>query len=487
MPQTEPVLKLIYRSAKVAVSSDFLRTAEVHQQSSALAGLVVEGVLKNGLSVAQLGKTGHVAPAFSTLNLSETLQPLVTNQAEKYVSAGRLMQRLFAHDFSTNEGWENAQKMYKLTLSMAVDKRGISDPEQLDQASQAAIQTKLQRCADAFVRRLIGEHQTLISARLPQPVLNFLIQVDQQFHAQLIQGEKTRELSTEQMREARSSLQANRFVAHLRKPRLEGIATNAGTKTEQCFVDLILKTLSTQVDSLARQILVKSFAQSSPELRERAILKEGAEEQAKRTAQRVTNFKSRLGGHQRSRSADTTPIDPRSMREAARSKRKEKAQDVGDDEDDNNAINNVSLRGADTVNPFSRHGRADKTSKAEPLSAISLLDFEKELADALDEVMILMDASARAMKTKPAQTTTTSTTTAPATPRRVAPTATIGQATPIATTTLTTTNTTTTTSTTPTETTTTASVTNATIQPSSGTTGTRTTTQGTSSKSSQSS
>ncbi len=475
MPQTEPVLKLIYRSATIQVPTEVLRKSEVHQQSNALATLVVDGIMKNNFPVAQLAKTGNVVPAISILNLSDTLQPLVLNKSDKYVSSGRLMQQLFAHDFSAHARWENAHKLYKLTLSMVVDKRGISDPGQLDQVTQAAIQNKLQKWADAFVSRLIGEPQTLIGDRLPQPVLDFLIQVDQHFHAQLIRDEKTRGLSTEQMREARIGLQANLLVTHLLKPMLEGIATNAGTKTEQCFAELILKTLSVQVESLAKQVLVKSFAQSSPELREKAIIKEGAEEQAKRTAQRVTAFKSRLGGHQRSRSADTTPIDPRSMREAARSKRKEKPQD--NDAYENNPIGNVSLPGRDTVKPFSRHGKTDEAYKPELLSAISLQDFEKELVDELDALMTLISNSATAVKEKSVQTTTTATTTVtapiatpPATPRRVAHTATTGRSnfappttTTASTTTITTTATTSTAPTTTTTSTTTATATQPTV------------------------
>jgi hypothetical protein len=371
------------------------------------------------------------------------------------------MQQLFARDFSAHERWENAHKLYKLTLSMVVDKRRINDPGQLDPVTQTAIQNKLQKWADAFVIRLIGEPQTLLGDRLPQPVLDFLIQVDQHFHAQLMRDEKTRDLSTEQMREARIGLQANLLVTHLLKPMLEGIATTAGTKTEQCFADLILKALSVQVESLGKQVLVKSFAQSSPELREKANTKEDAEEQVKRTTQRVTAFKSRLGGHQRSRSADTTPIDPHSMREAARIKRKENPR--VNDEDAKNRIGNVNFFGRDTVKPFSRHDMTQEASKPDLLPMISLQDFEKELSDELDALMKLIANSATAVKEKSVQTTLTATTTAtspiaspPATPRHVTHTATTGQANfTLPTTTMTSTTTTTSTATTSTAPTTT--------------------------------
>ncbi len=404
---SEPVLKAVYKSSKVAMPATLLQKAEVDQRSKALAKLIVDDILHNRMKDGHAYKSGAIGASFYTENLNDILQPLVKSTSNKYVATDQLMQEAFADDFKANDGWKNAQNVYGNAMRTVVDLHRIGDLDALDHENQQLVRGKLEGGAEVIVRNLIGHPPKLGAAGLPPSVTNFLVYADQYFHEKLMQGDTTRNMSTEKMNETRIALQNNLLLNYLLKPMLEALAPPSASKTEKWFIDLALKTLSKHAGALISQILAQSFAQSPNEFREKVVLKHATEEQNKRVEQRIAKFKSNtIAGHKRSRSADTPLIDPRTMHEKARLNKKEEAQ--------------------------RKPQGSGKTMKEDPpvrTDDIDLQNFESELQDALDFVaranrttqatpgvvtITTTSALADTLKTTTTMTTTTTTATAPA-------------------------------------------------------------------------
>ncbi len=275
-----------------------------------LADQIVDEVLKDELLPDQLHKVGRHVRDFHRDQLPSELQQLVTTPT---ISSSKLVQALFAEELRTNIGWCSARTLYANTMfeivrggeTIAV---GANDPVQ-----KQALREKLTGNAEVIVRVLLGHPARVKDFPLPQSLISFLVHTDKRLHMALMQNEKTRNFTTTQMRDARMALQKQLLVTYLLQPMLSNLAPSKPQQQEIWFLGLLLSNMLKALPSLSNEVLGLSYADSPKQFQEAVTRKDTAERLQNIKETRKANLKSNRSGHQRSRSADTRPIDPRSL------------------------------------------------------------------------------------------------------------------------------------------------------------------------------
>lgn len=335
---SEPVLRRIRARSQVEVPTRMLEKVERNYVPNLLANLIVDDVIAGEILADQLHKVGRIDSAFYLYKLPPELQPLAKSSIHSTISSSKLMQALFAEDFRANKGWLEARAIYAAAAT-SIDTpapRGKKiDIGTVDPELKAAIREKLKGRAEVIVRSLLGHPASLKNSPLPERLIDYLVHCDQRFHMKLMQGERTCNFSSSQMRDARIALQKQLLVTYLLQPMLSGLAQARPSQSEIWFLSLLMSSLLKALPPLHDEVFARSFGTSPKRFQEAVTSKHAVEEklekmeklekQRQRTEQRKATFKSRPG-HVRSRSADTTLIDLRSLptREEVMQKRAEK-------------------------------------------------------------------------------------------------------------------------------------------------------------------
>ncbi len=309
------------------VPTRLLEKSERNYLPNLLADLIVDDILAGEMLADQVHKVGRTDSAFYRDSLPPALKPLATASLHPTVSSSKLIQAMFAEDFKTNAGWLQAKALYTATAApyalasaqvqaqSGVDiEIGIIDPD-----LKEAIRDALKGRAEVIVRNLLGHPASLKNSPLPERLTDFLVHSDQRFHQQLMQGERTRNFTSSQMRDARMALQKQLLVTYLLQPMLSSLAPSRPSQTEIWLLSLLMSSLLKALPPLHNEVFAQSFA-TAPKRFQQAVQgkheaderQEKIEKQRKRTEQRKATFKTRPG-HVRSRSADTPLIDTRSL------------------------------------------------------------------------------------------------------------------------------------------------------------------------------
>ena len=318
------MLRRIRARSQVEVPTRLLEKSARNYVPNLLADLVVDDILAGEMLADQLHKVGRTDSAFYREKLPPELKPLAKSSIHPTISSSKLIQAMFAEDFKNNAGWLAARALYDVSsesMQAQVQAKTTGDIEvgTIDPDLKEAIRETLKGRADVIVRNLLGHPARLKNSPLPERLTDFLVHCDQRFHRQLMQGERTRNFTSSQMRDARIALQKQLLVTYLLQPMLSGLAKARPSQTEIWFLSLLMSSLLKALPSLHDEVFVQSFATSPKRFQEAVKDKHETEErleriekQRKRTEQRKATFKTRPG-HVRSRSADTPLIDTRSL------------------------------------------------------------------------------------------------------------------------------------------------------------------------------
>lgn len=317
---SEPSLLIIRKSIPLAQ----LKKMEQEHRMHKLADLLVNDLMSEQLSVASLSTLGHTDAAFYIEHLPEEFKPLASGLLHPTISSGKLMQRYFADDFSNNVGWNGATSMYANFMQREAAKSSSSRSSHMgdiDNDTQEAEMERIWSAAMVIVRSLLGYPPTVDSSPLPGKLISLLIACDQRLHAKLISIDKPAAFSTDQIRTARLAALTHLLVNRLLHPMLLSLASKNPSQSEMWFQVILKRGLVSRVKQLAEALFSKSFATSPLALQQQATEKATREKIDARIRQLQTKSSTR---HVRTRSADTTPISPRTLRtiEEARSLRK---------------------------------------------------------------------------------------------------------------------------------------------------------------------
>lgn len=319
---SEPSLQIIRKSIPLGQ----LKKMEQEHRMHKLADLLVNDLMSEHPSAASLSTLGRTDAAFYIEHLPEEFKPLASELLHPTISSGKLMQRYFATDFTNNVGWNGATSLYVNFMRSETAKSSSSSSSQVadqvgDDATWQAEMERMRGVAEVIVRTLLGYPPTVDSSPLPGRLLSLLIACDQRLHAKLISIDKPAALSTDQIRSARLAALTHLLVTRVLQPMLLSLAPPNPSENEMWFQVLLKKGLVSSVRQLAEALFSKSFATSPLALQQQATEKATREKIDARIRQLQTKSSTR---HVRTRSADTTPISPRTLRtiEEARSLRK---------------------------------------------------------------------------------------------------------------------------------------------------------------------
>ncbi len=316
---SEPSLQIIRKSIPLGQ----LKKMEQEHRTHKLADLLVNDLVSERLSAASLSTLGSTDAAFYIDHLPEEFKPLASGLLHPTISSGKLMQRYFAADFSNNVGWNGATSLYANFMQREAAKASSasSNTSNVDADTQQAEMERIRGASEVIVRSLLGYPPTVDSSPLPGKLIGLLIACDQRLHAKLLSTDMPATFSTDQIRTARLAALTHLLVNRLLQPMLLSLAQQNLSNSEMWLQVLLKKGLVSSVRQLAEALFNKSFATSPLALQQQATEKATREKIDARIRRLQTKPPTR---HVRTRSADTTPISPRTLRtiEEARSLRK---------------------------------------------------------------------------------------------------------------------------------------------------------------------
>ncbi len=298
-----------------------LKKSELESKLTKLADLLVNDVLSGDVSAANLKVLGRVDSAFYIEHLPAEFTPFGQGLGTPTIACSKLLQRFFAVDFRTNLGWGAARTLYKNfqfdEIKRASSSRSVAVGE-ADPDTKRAEMERMQGRAEVIVRTLLGFPPTIEQSPLPAKMLRLLVICDQRLHEKLLSSDGKISFSTDQIRSARLAMLTNLVVTRLLQPMLSSLAAKQPTQSEMWFLTLLMKGLVSAVQQFSDALFSKSFASSPLSLQQRADEKLRRE----RIDARIRQLQSKpTVRHVRTRSADTEPISPRTLRtiEEARS------------------------------------------------------------------------------------------------------------------------------------------------------------------------
>lgn len=314
-----PTLQIVRKSIPLAQ----MKKIEAEHKLQKLADLIVNDLISDDLSAARLPMLGRVDSAFYIDRLPPEFKPLAAGAETPTLSSSKLLQRYFAADFRDNLGWGAARTLYS-NFRFTETKRPASGSglraSEADEDTRSAETMRMQGMAEVIVRTLLGYPPTVERSPLPGKLIRFLIICDQRLHAKLLGSGMKVSFSTEQIRAGRLALLTHLVATRLLQPMLSTLAARVPMPSEVQFLTLLLKGLVAGVEQLSDSLFNKSFAGSPLALQQQATEKMTREKIESRIRQLQTKPSSR---HVRTRSADTEPVSPRTLRtvEEARSLR----------------------------------------------------------------------------------------------------------------------------------------------------------------------
>lgn len=317
---SEPSLQIIRKSIPLGQLKKMEQEHRIHK----LADLLVNDMVSGALSANTLSTLGRVDSAFYIERLPQEFKPLAEGLLTPTISSGKLMQRYFAADFRNNVGWNGATSVYANFMQREAEKSSSASSSHVahdDEATRQAELERMQGAAEVIVRSLLGYPPTVDSSPLPGKLISLLIACDQRVHAKLIGTEMPTVFSTDQIRTGRLAALTYLLGTRLLQPMLYSLATQPPSETEMSFQIMLLQGLMAGIRQLADALFNKSFATSPLALQQQATEKATREKIDARIRRLQAKPSTR---HVRTRSADTTPISPRTLRtmEEARSLRK---------------------------------------------------------------------------------------------------------------------------------------------------------------------
>lgn len=373
VPSSIPILKIV----KVQIPSDVLKQLEIEHIDHALMELLVADLFSQNLTLEQRHAIGRRDVAFYVAHLPEILKPFAAGINQPTISSSTLMQKIFAADFRSNTGWAQAKIFYVNAMFKESVETGPTLGETDPEVKRAELE-RLNGLAEVIVKSIIGHPVALKNSPLPRRLIHALVYADQRFHEQLLGGEKTKNWSTEHIRDARCSLIKLLTVTRLLMPMVTALAPKNPPQKEIWHLTLLLNRLLQSALALSSEIFVESFATSPSALQKLALDKEKFE----RIQARANVLKGKKSPrHIRSRSADTTPVDLHSFerREAVRKKRAlEKTQQ---------AVSALGLDDTDYANAIQEGKKALAETEEVRTAAADLKDFS--LAD-LEQVQQML-------------------------------------------------------------------------------------------------
>lgn len=319
-PFSEPVITSRHTELKADVPSRQPENLARNSAPGLLGNLIVGALFKSGMRADQVHQVGQTAALVYRENLPKELKSLGQSSDTETISSATLVQDLFAEDFESNKGWCDARKVFQnAALILAWSSQGI-EASAIDPDLKKTTFENLRASSDEIVRQLLGHPASVKNSPLPERVIAFLVHSDQRFHTKLMEDDHTRNFTAAQMRDARAALQQHLLVTNLLLPMLSELAPKKPSQVETWFLNGLRNGLLKAAAPLCDELLALSFSNSPDDLRNAATAKfeheqtlAKIEQQRERTEQRKAEFKTKQGGHFRSRSADTTPISARSL------------------------------------------------------------------------------------------------------------------------------------------------------------------------------
>ena len=332
---SEPSLQIVRKSIPLAQLKKMEQAHRMHK----LADLLVNDLVDGSLSAAKLNVLGSVDSAFYTDRLPKEFKTLGVGMDIPTISSSKLLQRYFATDFQTNVGWDGATSLYAnfmrrekarstSTANFAMDEHYADvDASSIDADTRQAEIERMQGAAEVIVRTLLGYPPTVDSSPLPDRLLSLLMACDQRLHAKLLDSDRKVAFTTDQIRAGRLALLTNLLVKRLLQPMLLSLAPKMPSQTEIWFQAMLMKGLASGAEQLSTALFNKSFASSPLALQQQATEKLTREKIDARIRQLQTKPSTR---HVRTRSADTTPISPRTLRTIEEARHLRKVQKAGE-------------------------------------------------------------------------------------------------------------------------------------------------------------
>lgn len=316
-----PVLKIV----KLQIPKGRLAMLERDHIDQQLARLLVDDLYEDRYVPAHLHTVGRADSAFYIDKLPEVLKPFAIGMDQATVPSAKLMRKPFAEEFRRNTAWATAKTLYaNFIFSESAQAISLASDAQSPEMQTAKME-KYKAHAEVMARTLLGYPPSLKHSPLPGRVLDFLVRCDQLFHEKLIKGKHTQAYTTAQMRDARLALLKQLLVTRMLQPMLVQLAGRFPTDNEVRFLGSIMQSLLSSVPVLANELFVKSFAQWPEPLQKLATEKLRREkiEERKKTMKSKPSVR-----HHRARSADTTPVDIRSLPTREEALRKRAQQNV---------------------------------------------------------------------------------------------------------------------------------------------------------------
>lgn len=295
-----------------------------------LADLIINDLFSDELTTQKLQLLGRVDSAFYIDKLPADLRQFAAGLPSATISSSKLLQRFFAPDFQKNLGWTGARALYANFRQGDILKSSsgpANRPDDNDFELKQAEMERMEGAAEVIVRTLIGYPPTIDSSPLPKSLFPFLIACDQRLHARLLNDTSKGPYSTDQIRTARLALLTNLIATRLLQPMLSSLAAPMTSPTEMCFLTLLMKGLIGGVEQLSTAFFNKSFANSPHALQQQAMEKLNQE----KISERIRRLQSKpTVRHIRTRSADTEPISPRTLRTIEEARTLHKLQKTGE-------------------------------------------------------------------------------------------------------------------------------------------------------------
>ena len=383
------------RIFKARIPSELLKKLERDHIDHVLVDLLIADLGVQSLHLDDRHAIGRTDSALYVNHLPGVLQPYVGNVNNVTISSSVLLQRAFADEFRENIGWVTAKILYVNAMfkeQLPGDSQTNSQAESLlgenDPAIKDASRKQLKGLAEAIAQSIFGHPVEIKNSPLPRRLIDTLIYADQRFHEQLLTGQATKDWSTEQIRDARCSLIKLLTVTRLLMPMLIGTEKKNPSQKQIWCLGLSMQMLQKSAMALSKDILVTSFVTSSASLQRLA----GDKEKQERTQQRTKAFKSRSkkpGGHGRSRSADTTPvnIDWLARRDEIRAKRALEKKE-GAIEKTKSILSSVGLDDDIFEKTMDDAGRALKETDELRQAIVDIGDFDLEDIKAIEQMLI---------------------------------------------------------------------------------------------------
>lgn len=323
---SEPSFQIV--SKRMPVST--LKKIETEHQVQKLADLIIDDLVDDSISASKLKVLGRVDSAFYIDRLPAQFKAFAIGVDGATIPSGKLLQRYFAQEFRDNLGWGGAKSLYASFNFKDTARSGSGSGIAVGEGDPGIKQAEKERMhgvAEVIVRMLIGYPPTVDSSPLPKKLFQFLITCDQRLHAKLLKPGPKNSFSTEQIRTGRLALLTNLIATRLLQPMLSSLASKYPSQSEMWFLGELMKGLVAGVEQLSVAFFNKSFATSPLALQQQAMEKLTQE----RIASRIRQLQSKpTVRHARTRSADTEPVSPRTLRTIEQAKSFRKLQKVGE-------------------------------------------------------------------------------------------------------------------------------------------------------------